>query len=156
MADVLNVEVWLRGGWAMDFFLGEVTRDHEDVDWFAWARDAPTLTAALLKRGYQAMPGPPPDLQLDLVRNGEDVSFTWLATDGAGQVVLAGGPDAGAPWPEGMLAWEPGHVGDLRCPIISPLAQIEIKEMMPVWVPGFPHRAKDGQDIARLRAALRP
>ncbi|WP_408055191.1 nucleotidyltransferase domain-containing protein, partial [Streptomyces azureus] len=22
-------------GWAMDFFIGEPTRDHEDIDWFA-------------------------------------------------------------------------------------------------------------------------
>lgn len=154
MAADLDVEVWLRGGWAMDFFLGKVTRNHEDIDWFAQAQNAPSLTAALLECGYQAMPGPPPDLQLNLVKDGEDISFTWLATEATGRVVLAGGPDAGALLPEGMLAWEPGHVGDLRCPIISPLAQIEIKEMMPVWVPSFPHRAKDEQDVARLRAAL--
>ena len=36
----LGVAVWLRGGWAMDFFLGHTTRDHEDIDWFAWAGDA--------------------------------------------------------------------------------------------------------------------
>ncbi|GAP52560.1 aminoglycoside adenylyltransferase, partial [Streptomyces azureus] len=34
-AKALGVEVWLRGGWAMDFFIGEPTRDHEDIDWFA-------------------------------------------------------------------------------------------------------------------------
>jgi hypothetical protein len=54
-----------------------------------------------------------------------------------------------------MLDWEPGRIGSLRCPIISPLAQIEIKEMMPVWAPGFPRRPKDAEDIARLRAALK-
>jgi hypothetical protein len=37
---------------------------------------------------------------------------------------------------------------------VSAAAQIEIKEMMPVWVPGMRRRAKDAEDIARLRAAL--
>ncbi|MFF4898183.1 nucleotidyltransferase domain-containing protein [Streptomyces sp. NPDC001068] len=35
IAKALGVEVWLRGGWAVDFFIGEVTRDHADIDWFA-------------------------------------------------------------------------------------------------------------------------
>ncbi|MFH9267880.1 nucleotidyltransferase domain-containing protein [Streptomyces sp. NPDC017546] len=29
VAGFLEVEVWLLGGWAMDSFLGKVTRDHE-------------------------------------------------------------------------------------------------------------------------------
>jgi hypothetical protein len=43
----------------------------------------------------------------------------------------------------------------LSCPIIAPRVQIEIKRMMPTWVPGRPHRPKDAEDIARLEAALR-
>ncbi|MER5775520.1 hypothetical protein ABT144_14730 [Streptomyces sp. NPDC002039] len=47
VAGPLGVAVWLRGGWAMDFFLGEITRDHEDIDWFAWADDAGALAEGL-------------------------------------------------------------------------------------------------------------
>lgn len=149
----LGIEVWLRGGWAMDFFLGEVTREHTDVDWFAWAADADALTAALTGRGWRVQPGPPPDQQRDLVRDGVEMNIALLARDGAGQVVVAGGPWAGAPWPAGMLAAPPGRIGSLTCPIVSPAAQIEIKSMMPVWVPGLRRRDKDARDIARLRAA---
>jgi hypothetical protein len=42
----------------------------------------------------------------------------------------------------------------MRCPIISPTARIEIKTMMPVWVPGRARRLKDTEDIARLRRAM--
>ena len=28
----IGAPIWLRGGWAMDFFLGWVTRDHADID----------------------------------------------------------------------------------------------------------------------------
>ena len=47
IAQSLGADVWLRGGWAMDFYLGELTRDHEDIDWFAWISDAAKLTTEL-------------------------------------------------------------------------------------------------------------
>ncbi|MGA3599369.1 nucleotidyltransferase domain-containing protein [Lysinibacillus agricola] len=28
----LEIEFWLRGGWAIDFLLGKITRSHEDID----------------------------------------------------------------------------------------------------------------------------
>ncbi|HEX4213613.1 MAG TPA: aminoglycoside adenylyltransferase [Candidatus Dormibacteraeota bacterium] len=150
----LGIEVWLRGGWAMDFYLGRVTRDHEDVDWFAWADDAAALGAALAELGHRTVLGPPPEQQLDLVRDGVELSFAWLARDAAGTVVVAGGPAAGERWVQGMLEGGEGQIGTISCRVISAQAQIEIKRMMPVWVPRFPRRRKDEEDIARLRAAL--
>ncbi|WP_351233116.1 aminoglycoside adenylyltransferase [Streptomyces sp. NPDC002133] len=112
------------------------------------------MTEGLLRRGFEPVPGPPPDLQVDFAKDGLDSSFTFVAEDVTGRLVVAGGPWAGAPWPQGMLDAEHGRIGALRCAVVSPEAQIEIKEMMPVWVPGLPRRAKDAEDIARLRAAL--
>lgn len=149
-----SVPLWLRGGWAMDFFLGEVTRDHGDIDWFAWARDAAPIAEILTRLGHRPVPGPPPDLQLDFVKDGLDSSFTLLDRDAAGRITVAGGPWAGTPWPDGLLDAEPGRIGTLRAPVVSPRAQIEIKRMMPVWDPSRPRRAKDTEDIARLEAAL--
>ncbi|WP_309144168.1 nucleotidyltransferase domain-containing protein [Streptomyces sp. BR123] len=151
----LGVEVWLRGGWAMDFFIGEVTRDHEDIDWFAWAEDAAALTEALMRSGWQPVPGPPSGQQVDFAKEGVESSFALLDRDRYGRVVVAGGPWVGELWPEGMLAGSVGGVGAVRCRIISTGAQIEIKRMTPVWVPGRPRRTKDAEDIARLEAALR-
>ncbi|MFI7405701.1 hypothetical protein ACIBW9_35430 [Streptomyces sp. NPDC049541] len=54
-----------------------------------------------------------------------------------------------------MLDASSGRVGAQRYAIISPRAQIEIKQMMPVWVPGRPRRKKDTEDITRPEAALR-
>ena len=154
MSERLAVQIWLRGGWAMDFFLGHVTREHVDIDWMAWMDDAAAITAALHADGYQTVTGPPPDQQLDVVKDGEEMSFGWLAPRDDGQVTVAGGPYAGEPWPEGMLDWLPGHIGAVQCPIINPRVQIECKEMTPVWVPGRPRRPKDADDITRLRRAL--
>lgn len=46
------IDVWLRGGWAMAFYLGKVTRRHEDVDWFAWLKDLPTLVDVLISQDW--------------------------------------------------------------------------------------------------------
>jgi hypothetical protein len=150
----LGMDVWLRGGWAMDFFLGRVTRSHRDVDWFAWSRDADRLTAALTHQGYELLAEPLHDRQLDFVRGELDLSFALIDHDRFGNVIVAGGPWAGQRWPDGMLDWPLGRIGDLCCPIISPATQIEIKRMMPVWVPGMPRRAKDIEDITLIETAI--
>ncbi|SDS65949.1 nucleotidyltransferase domain-containing protein [Actinoplanes derwentensis] len=150
----LGMEVWLRGGWAMDFFVGRVTRPHRDVDWFAWSRDGDRLTAALTNEGYELLAEPPHDRQLDFVRGELNLSFALTDQDQFGHVIVAGGPWAGQRWPDGMLDWPLGQIGDLRCRIISPAAQIEIKRMMPVWVPGMPRRRKDIDDIALIETAV--
>ncbi|MER5918088.1 aminoglycoside adenylyltransferase [Streptomyces sp. NPDC001982] len=139
----------------MDFFIGEVTRDHEDIDWFAWAEDASALTDGLLRSGYEPLSGSPADQQIDFCKQGVESSFALLATDRFGRVVVAGGSWAGEVRPEGMLDASVGRIAALRCRIISPRTQIEIKQMMPVWVPGRPRRKKDVEDITWLEAALR-
>ncbi|MEU6668914.1 aminoglycoside adenylyltransferase [Streptomyces sp. NPDC046727] len=150
-----GIPLWLRGGWAMDFFLGEVTRDHGDIDWFAWAQDAAALAGVLTRLGHTPVPGPPAGLQLDFEKGGLESSFTLVDRDAEGRVTVAGGPWAGTPWPDGLLGAEPGRIGALEAPIVDPRVQIEIKRMMPVWDPSRPRRAKDAEDIARLEAALR-
>lgn len=89
-----------------------------------------------------------------MVRDGEEISFGWLARSHDGTVVIAGGRYAGEPWPNAIPDSTPGRIGLVQCPILNPEAQIESKEMMPVWVPGRPRRPKDAEDIARLRQAL--
>ncbi|WP_331766758.1 nucleotidyltransferase domain-containing protein [Embleya sp. NBC_00896] len=154
MARELRIEIWLRGGWAMDFFLGRVSREHGDVDWFAWAEDAPTLAAAFTARDFVRLAKAPAAQQLDYSAGDVELSIAFLARDPDGHVLVAGGPWAGARWPTGMLDTPAGRLRDLTCPIISPEAQIEIKLLTPSWMPNRPRRAKDAEDIDRLRAAL--
>jgi hypothetical protein len=155
VAEAAGIDVWLRGGWAMDFFLGEVTRPHRDIDFFTDAANADRLTALLHGLGYRDDPGSPPEQQRDLLTaDGIDVSIALLGRAEDGCPTVAGGPYAGERWPADLLAGPPGRIGDVTCRIVSARAQIEVKEMMPVWVPGLPRRGKDTEDITRLRAAL--
>ncbi|HEX6508397.1 MAG TPA: aminoglycoside adenylyltransferase [Chloroflexota bacterium] len=149
-----SIEFWLRGGWAMDFFLGRITRNHEDIDLFVWAEDAPRLAGKLQRSGFVELRGPPPEVQRDFTKNGEELQIALLDRNRAGEVVVAGGPWAGAPWPNGMLDGAPGRIGALVCPIVNPQVQIEIKEKFREWRPDLPQHEKHQADIASLRAAL--
>ncbi|GIH03341.1 hypothetical protein Rhe02_14080 [Rhizocola hellebori] len=154
LAAEADAALWLRGGWAMDFALGQVTREHVDIDLFAWAVDAERLTRVLTDHDYDRTPNDHPLLQLDFSRHGVEINIGLLARSADGQVVIPHGESAGAAWPEGMLDGPPGRLGGLVCPMVSVPAQIEIKEKMPIWVPARPRREKDTLDIERLRAYI--
>ncbi|MDI1464485.1 aminoglycoside adenylyltransferase [Catellatospora sp. KI3] len=147
-----GVPVWLRGGWATDFFLGEVTRPHLDVDWFCWEGDADSVSAFVTGLGFAGYGDSP--AQRDFVRGPLDLGFALLGRDADGRPVVPSGPYAGARWPDGMLDWPPGRIGDLACPVISPQAQIELKLRYPEWNPALARRDKDLADIELLRARL--
>lgn len=152
LAERSGVPVWLRGGWAVDFALGEVTREHRDIDWFTLATALPTLRATLTEHGFVPTPVSDESVQYDVTKTGEDLQFALLARDSDGAPAVAGGAYAGTAWPADLLDAQPGRIGDQSCPIINPRAQIEIKQMMPVWVPGMTRRPKDADDIRRLQA----
>ncbi|MFI6267006.1 nucleotidyltransferase domain-containing protein [Micromonospora sp. NPDC051006] len=154
VASAAGIGVWLRGGWAMDFHLGEMTRPHVDVDWYCWLADAERLATLLAARGWRPDPRMPVEVQLDLFRDDIEVSFAYLARDAAGRVTVGAGPWAGTSLPQGLLDGPPGRIGDRTAPMIAVAAQIEFKEMYPVWMPGRPRRAKDAADLSQLRASL--
>ncbi|MGC4767881.1 nucleotidyltransferase domain-containing protein [Micromonospora sp. DT44] len=150
-----GVPVWLRGGWAMDFYLGAVTRPHVDVDWYCWHEDAHRLAALLLARGWRPDRRMPAERQLDLFAGDVEVSVAYLGRDDSGRPTVGTGPWAGTPLPAGMLDAPPGRIGSLTVPAISVAAQIEFKQMYPVWMPERPRRPKDAADLARLLAGPR-
>jgi hypothetical protein len=56
--------------------------------------------------------------------------------------------------PEGILDGPEGRIGNVQGRVINPHAQIEIKRMMPIWVPGRPRRPKDLSDIVKIEQEL--
>jgi len=49
----LNCEWYVCGGWALDLFLGRVTRSHKDVDIAVARRDQSSVQRYLLRRGWE-------------------------------------------------------------------------------------------------------
>jgi GNAT superfamily N-acetyltransferase len=147
-----RVECWLRGGWALDFLLGRITRPHQDIDLFIWAADAPRLLGVLRQHGYEEIGGPPPQQQRNLAKAGEEFHVTLLERSELG-VVTAGGRWADAPWPDGMLEGPVARIGNVRCRVIRPEAQLWAKEEVPKAL-GHPQREHDQVDVALLREAV--
>lgn len=48
-----GIDYWLFGGWAVDFWVGEVLRRHEDIDAFARRSDYDAIRTALESAGWQ-------------------------------------------------------------------------------------------------------
>lgn len=68
ISDVLSraaIDHWLFGGWAVDFAVGEVTRQHRDVDFVVWEGDLPRIIGQLKLLGYQARASKHPKDQLN-------------------------------------------------------------------------------------------
>jgi hypothetical protein len=151
----LAVDVWLRGGWALDFSLGRVTREHADIDWFCWAGHLDAIAQDLTGLGWDPVDtgtGP----HRTLVRGDVHMSFQAMVPGARETAVIADGPLVGEHWPASMIAGaQVGRIGAQDCLTISPAAQLRLKRMTPQWFPGRTTRPKDLEDIAQLEGALR-
>jgi hypothetical protein len=152
----LAVDVWLRGGWALDFYLGRVTRDHADVDWFVWAGHLEAIAEGLRGLGWVRVDGEGSGPHRTLVRTDVHMSFLAMAPDRGTTAIIADGPLAGEHWPASMIAdSQVGRIGAQHCLTISPAAQLRLKRMTPTWFPGRTTRPKDVDDIAALEDVIR-
>ncbi len=149
LATSADIDRWLRGGWALDFLLGRVTRAHGDIDLFVWGADASRLVALLSGHGFEEIGGSPPKQQRNLVKAGEELHVTLLEQNDLG-VVTAGGRWSGSPWPPGMLNGPIGAIGSVRCRVISAEAQLFAKEEVPKAL-GHAPRSYDPADVALLK-----
>jgi len=69
--------------------------------------------------------------------------------------LVAGGPWAGEAWPIGMLDGPMGRIGQVNAQVITPLAQIEIKQMTPTWNPKLKRRQKGRRRHRRHQVGIR-
>lgn len=76
-----EIPLWLRGGWAIDFLLGRITRSHEDIDLVSWVSNREVIEEALVGSGFERFPIS--DRQTDFRKNGVDIQFLYMTlTDG--------------------------------------------------------------------------
>ena len=149
-----RVDHWLFGGWAVDFAVGEMTRQHRDVDFVTWEVDLPRITELLRLLGYRARASQHPKHQLDWEKSGTEVQINLITqtTDGS---LISPGTFSDWPWLEGSFGNHWGRIGDLDVPIVSPAGQLESKENFSKHPAGQPLRAKDLHDIKQLRTLTR-
>ena len=59
LGDIMDrhgLDYWLFGGWAVDFWLGTITRAHDDVDLAVWRSDYEVIRRVLALAGWRYAP----------------------------------------------------------------------------------------------------
>ena len=145
-----QIDYWLRGGWALDFLQGEITRSHSDIDLAVWKRDASRLRVCLSTAGYKFERDI--GVQIDFTKAGQELSVVFIAVDAAGRVFT---PDvADWIWHETALDHPPCQLNGLSCCILSPQHLLAEKIGYEQGT-GRPLRPKDRQSIVILQQFLR-
>ena len=81
---------WLIGGWAVDFHLGRVSRNHSDVDVALWVTDRELATRVLTRRGLRLDHSRSSDGVELFVEPVEHVKVTYIGLAADGSVVTPG------------------------------------------------------------------
>ena len=100
-----GVDHWLFGGWAVDFWVGRVTREHGDVDLAVWQRDRLAIHATLLGDGWHTVPVDDEAIGAGYRRDDVLLELTFVTTDDDARVLI--------PFADGPAVWSTIPFGDV-------------------------------------------
>ena len=83
-----RIDHWLFGGWAVDFWVGQVTREHGDIDLAVRLGDRPAIHELLLGDGWHPAPVEDEAIGAGYRRNNVLVELTFVETDDNGRVLI--------------------------------------------------------------------
>ena len=86
--DRADIDHWMFGGWAVDFWVGAVTREHEDIDVMAWRDDYDAIGAALRGAGWLHTPVPDEVVGTRYTWRSAQVEFTFLVSGDGGSIII--------------------------------------------------------------------
>jgi hypothetical protein len=118
LLDGAGIPYWLFGGWAVDFHVGAVTREHDDVDLAVWLRDLPRIRGLLEADGWVHAPRPEEDGGTSYERSGVRLELTFLvrAQDGSIAIPFRHGPGR---WAEEAFGDDVGELDGVGARLIS-------------------------------------
>ncbi|MBS3681282.1 hypothetical protein KGF86_13860 [Ornithinibacillus massiliensis] len=137
----LDAEFWLRGGWAIDFMLGKVTRPHSDIDIQTWITNRERLEAVLLQAGYEQVPVGEEfrNRQSDFLKDNVVVTFGYLTYDVNGNLIMNGLPEW--VWRDDSLLPHYFQLHGIKAKVLHPKQLLEEKKIYKEI--GRPYRKKD-------------
>jgi len=141
----------LFGGWAVDFHVGRLTREHEDIDFAVWAIETNRIERLLETAGWEHAPEVDEDGGTGYLRDGVRLELTFLvrAEDGSIRIPLR----------RGEMAFAGGSIGDVvleldgrRCRVLDAAALTKTKSAVR---DEEDDQAKDAADLAALAEGRR-
>jgi hypothetical protein len=141
-----HIRFWLRGGWALDFHAGRLTRPHKDVDLVTWSRHRGRVRRLLEQHGYTTVRFDEP--QIFFEKLGQEVNFAMIRRGASGAIVTP--KFEYWPWPEGAFSGRPRTLHDVTCRVLTVDALLDEKEGYEESR-GVPLRPKDEVSLRLLR-----
>ena len=141
-----GIKHWLFGGWAVDFYLGEITRPHDDLDLAIWREELAGIARVLGEDDWRHAPDDDEDGGTAFERGDVRLDLTFLVRAPSGGVFtpLRSGP---AFWAEDAFGTDVAELCGVRVPVIP---FVTLKGMKSFARPEAADAAKDRIDLARL------
>lgn len=119
----LKYDLWLRGGWAIDFILGRITRSHSDIDLVTWIQYREQIELALVNAGFQKIPVS--ELQTDFLKNDIDISLIFVRLSDDGSIIANGFADW--IWRSDSMPTNLYNLHDVSVHVLNPYQLLEEK-----------------------------
>lgn len=139
---------WFFGGWAVDLWVGRVTRAHDDIDVLVQRSDEAEVHEALTAAGWVHTPNDDDLVGTSYAGDGYELQLTFVETDSDGQVVVPV-PGERIVVSTGPLAHASRPLGHLSVRVLTLEKLLEDKA---VPRPDDAGGDKDRADLAALRA----
>ncbi|MBV7331203.1 hypothetical protein KFU94_23795 [Chloroflexi bacterium TSY] len=142
----VDLPFWLRGGWAIDFLLGQITRSHSDIDLVTWKRHSSQVRdlLTLADFAFDSDIG----IQMDFTKTGQEISIIFIGKNVSGQIFTPDVPEW--IWLPNALSLPACQLCDLWCPVLSPEQMVDEKKSYKEGT-GRPPRPKDLRSLEILR-----
>jgi hypothetical protein len=140
---------WLFGGWALDALLGEVTRDHGDIEFWVERKDADAVLDALARVGGMPTETQPIEESREYTIADVVISSAYFDRNSDDTYRLEG---RWSDWsfPVGSFGEDTGQLAELTVPVMSATGMLAMKQQYPTLRNGRPLREKDVRDIELL------
>ncbi|WP_172256421.1 nucleotidyltransferase domain-containing protein [Saccharibacillus deserti] len=139
---------WLRGGWAIDFRIGRVLREHDDLDLVARLSAEQTIVGRLEAAGFESLFIN--EKQTDYRKNGVDVQILYLTHNEGGPLTPHGIPEW--VWMPDCLDPRAHELNGVRARVLTP--QQLLAEKLDYERIGRPKREKDTVSKKLLRQLI--
>ena len=150
--DAAELEYWCFGGWAVDLWVGRLTRPHDDIDVLVWRRDEARVDQALRAAGWTHTPSPEDRVGTNYSREGYEVQLTFVVPGPRGGVIVPV-PEQPIELSSGPLAFTRRDLDEVSVRVLPLELMIASKEIpRPDEVGGD----KDRADLAALRCLVEP